>query len=119
MLEEAYLECINNVIISVREQQRIFEEDRRKTIQKLQQLLLQAMVKREEVNNRCSLSMDESCEKDIEEADSNIERVRERLQRVKSTQYELVNPFQYAKSVCPDRSSINNESIDKINDSYS
>ena len=118
-LEEEYLECFNNVIIAVREQERIIEEDRQKDLQKFRQLISQAIDKRKEVGNRCSLSMDESCEKDIEEADSNIERARERLQRVKSTQYELITLFQYAKTYCPNWSSINNESIEEINDSDS
>ena len=119
VLEIVYMVCIEAVATEAREQQRIFFENERKEIQELQQLLFQAVDKRIEVGNRCSLSMDESCEKDIEEADSNIEKARDRLQRVKSIHYELVRPIQYARGVCPNWSFINNESIEEINDSDS
>lgn len=109
MIEEVYMVCIEAVENEAREQQRIFFENERKKIQELQQLLFQAMVKSEEVENRCSLSMDESCEKDRDEADSNIEKARYRLQRVKSIHYELVTPISYARGVCPNWSFINNE----------
>jgi len=119
VLEIVYMVCIEAVATEAREQQRIFFENEQKEIQELQQLLFQAVDKRIEVGNRCSLSMDESCEKDIEEADSNIEKARDRLQRVKSIHYELVRPIQYARGVCPNWSFINNESIEEINDSDS
>ena len=79
----------------------------------------EAKYKLEAVNYRCSLSMDESCEKDIEEADSNLEQAKKKLNMFESILEERVSPFDYSKDFCPNWNSINNESIDKINDSDS
>jgi len=109
VLEIVYMVCIEAVETEAREQQRIFFENESSQKHALFQLMVQAVDKRIEVGNRCSLSMDESCEKDIEEADSNIEKARDRFDDFSRIKYELISPISYARGVCPKWSFINNE----------
>ena len=86
--------------------------------QEYDQAIIEAKVELEEVNNRCSLSMDESCEKDLYEAFSNYDEAQAKRIAVMPT-YEKRHPDELLKYFCPKWKILYFESIDKINDSDS
>jgi hypothetical protein len=86
--------------------------------QEYDQAIIEAKVELEEVNNRCSLSMDESCEKDLYEAFSNYEKAKAKRIAAEPTYYKI-DPSQLLEYYCPKWKILYFESIDKINDSDS
>ena len=86
--------------------------------QEYDQAIIEAKVELEEVNNRCSLSKDDSCEKDTYEANRNYDEAQAKRIAVMPT-YEKRHPDELLKYFCPKWKILYFESIDKINDSDS
>ena len=72
--------------------------------------------KLEEVNNRCSLSFDESCEADLNEAAENFHKAEEGLD---TTIYYRISQNKFIQFYCPDWNILYSKSIEEITDSDS